>query len=155
VAAFVRSVARLVPAVIAADLTRAGAGVQAQAVLPDETLADDVLIEEGERSVHVLNAPSSAVAASLPIGEEITRRVLTRFRPAQTGTFDRGEPGQVLQQARCSISVRTLSTLTVRLRADYQRSACRLTSSSIRPLCTPGTLVTWITLLRFGRFVRT
>jgi L-2-hydroxyglutarate oxidase len=78
-AAFVRSVARLVPAVTAADLRRAGAGIRAQAVLPDGTLADDFLIEEGERSVHVLNAPSPAATASLPIGEEIARRVLTRF----------------------------------------------------------------------------
>jgi len=78
-AAFVRSVARLVPAVTAADLRRAGAGIRAQAVLPDGTLVDDFLIEEGERSVHVLNAPSPAATASLPIGEEIARRVLTRF----------------------------------------------------------------------------
>ena len=77
--AFVRSVARLVPAVTAADLVRAGAGVRAQAVLPDGTLADDFLIEEEERAVHVLNAPSPAATASLPIGEEIARRVLTRF----------------------------------------------------------------------------
>jgi len=78
-AAFVRSVARLVPAVTAADLVRAGAGVRAQAVLPDGALADDFLIEEDERAVHVLNAPSPAATASLPIGEEIARRVLTRF----------------------------------------------------------------------------
>jgi L-2-hydroxyglutarate oxidase len=78
-AAFVRSVARLVPAVTAADLVRAGAGVRAQAVLPDGALADDFLIEEGERAVHVLNAPSPAATASLPIGEEIARRALTRF----------------------------------------------------------------------------
>jgi (S)-2-hydroxyglutarate dehydrogenase len=78
-AAFVRSVARLVPAVTAADLRRAGAGIRAQAVLPDGTLADDFLIEEGERSVHVLNAPSPAATASLPIGEEIARCALTRF----------------------------------------------------------------------------
>ena len=65
-AAFVRSVARLVPAVTTADLTRAG--VRAQAVLPDGALVDDFLIEETERSVHVLNAPSPAVAASLRTG---------------------------------------------------------------------------------------
>jgi len=29
--------------------------------------------------VHVLNAPSPAAIASLPIGEEIARRVLARF----------------------------------------------------------------------------
>jgi L-2-hydroxyglutarate oxidase len=78
-AAFVRSVARLVPAVTAADLVRAGAGVRAQAVLPDGALADDFLFEEEERAVHVLNAPSPAATAALPIGEEIARRALTRF----------------------------------------------------------------------------
>jgi L-2-hydroxyglutarate oxidase len=77
--AFTRSVARLLPAVTGADLVRAGSGVRAQAVLPDGELADDFLIEEDERAVHVLNAPSPAATASLPIGEEIARRVLTRF----------------------------------------------------------------------------
>jgi (S)-2-hydroxyglutarate dehydrogenase len=77
--AFARSVARLVPAVAPADLVRAGSGVRAQALLPDGTLADDFLIEEDRRAVHVLNAPSPAATASLPIGAEIARRVLTRF----------------------------------------------------------------------------
>jgi len=49
-------------------LTRPEAGVRAQAVLPDGALVDDFLIEETERSVHVLNAPSPAVAASLRTG---------------------------------------------------------------------------------------
>jgi (S)-2-hydroxyglutarate dehydrogenase len=77
--AFTGSVARLLPAVTAADLVRAEAGVRAQAVLPDGSLADDFLIDEEERAVHVLNAPSPAATASLPIGEEIARRVLSRF----------------------------------------------------------------------------
>lgn len=77
--AFVRSVARLLPAVTSSDLVRAGAGVRAQAVLPDGELADDFLIEEDERAVHVLNAPSPAATASLPIGEEIARRALTHL----------------------------------------------------------------------------
>jgi (S)-2-hydroxyglutarate dehydrogenase len=77
--AFVRSVARLLPAVTGADLVRAEAGVRAQAVLPDGELADDFLIEEDERAVHVLNAPSPAATASLPIGEEIARRVLNHL----------------------------------------------------------------------------
>jgi L-2-hydroxyglutarate oxidase len=78
-AAFVRSVARLVPEITGADLVRTGAGVRAQALLPDGVLADDFVIEEDERAVHVLNAPSPAATASLPIGEEIARRALTRF----------------------------------------------------------------------------
>jgi L-2-hydroxyglutarate oxidase len=78
-AAFARSVARLVPELTTSDLVPAGSGVRAQAVLADGTLADDFLITEEEHAVHVLNAPSPAATASLPIGEEIARRVLDRF----------------------------------------------------------------------------
>ncbi|MGW2712926.1 L-2-hydroxyglutarate oxidase [Streptomyces sp. NPDC001356] len=75
-AAFLEAVRRLLPAVEAADLVRAPAGVRAQAVLRDGTLVDDFLIREGARAVHVLNAPSPAATASLPIGREIGRRAL-------------------------------------------------------------------------------
>ncbi|WP_330339078.1 L-2-hydroxyglutarate oxidase [Streptomyces sp. NBC_00557] len=74
--AFLQAVRRLLPAVGADDLVRAPAGVRAQAVLRDGTLVDDFLIREGARAVHVLNAPSPAATASLPIGREIGRRVL-------------------------------------------------------------------------------
>lgn len=58
------------------DLVPAAAGVRAQAVLRDGTLVDDFLIEEGVRAVHVLNAPSPAATAALPIGREVARRAL-------------------------------------------------------------------------------
>ncbi|MFJ9926667.1 L-2-hydroxyglutarate oxidase [Streptomyces misionensis] len=74
--AFLEAVRRLLPAVRAEDLVRAPAGVRAQAVLRDGALADDFLIKEGARAVHVLNAPSPAATASLPIGREIARRAL-------------------------------------------------------------------------------
>lgn len=74
--AFVDAVRRMLPAVEAEDLTRAGAGVRAQAVLRDGALVDDFLIQEGPRAVHVLNAPSPAATASLPIGREVARRAL-------------------------------------------------------------------------------
>ncbi|MGW0508739.1 L-2-hydroxyglutarate oxidase [Streptomyces olivaceoviridis] len=74
--AFLEAVRRLLPAVEAGDLVRAPAGVRAQAVLRDGTLVDDFLIREGARAVHVLNAPSPAATASLPIGREIGRRAL-------------------------------------------------------------------------------
>ncbi|QIJ63481.1 L-2-hydroxyglutarate oxidase [Streptomyces sp. JB150] len=75
-AAFTEAVRRLLPAVTAADLEPAAAGVRAQAVLRDGTLADDFLIQEAPRTVHVLNAPSPAATASLPIGREVARRAL-------------------------------------------------------------------------------
>ena len=61
-----------------ADLRPAAAGVRAQAVLRDGTLVDDFLIREAPRTVHVLNAPSPAATASLPIGREVARRALSR-----------------------------------------------------------------------------
>jgi len=74
--AFTEAVRRLLPAVTADDLVPAPAGVRAQAVLRDGALVDDFLIREGDRAVHVLNAPSPAATASLPIGREVARRAL-------------------------------------------------------------------------------
>ncbi|MEW2296030.1 L-2-hydroxyglutarate oxidase [Streptomyces sp. NPDC006743] len=75
-AAFTEAVRRLLPCVEESDLVPAPAGVRAQAVLRDGTLVDDFLIREGARAVHVLNAPSPAATASLPIGREVARRAL-------------------------------------------------------------------------------
>ncbi|MEU9653370.1 L-2-hydroxyglutarate oxidase [Streptomyces sp. NPDC048110] len=75
-AAFTTAVRRLLPAVTEDDLVAAPAGVRAQAVLADGTLVDDFLIKEGPHAVHVLNAPSPAATASLPIGREVGRRAL-------------------------------------------------------------------------------
>ncbi|MCP3754818.1 L-2-hydroxyglutarate oxidase [Streptomyces sp. TBY4] len=80
--AFVEAVRRLLPEVRGEDLVPAAAGVRAQAVLRDGTLVDDFLIREGERAVHVLNAPSPAATASLPIGREIAGRALKALRAA-------------------------------------------------------------------------
>ncbi|MCT4357160.1 L-2-hydroxyglutarate oxidase [Streptomyces sp. Je 1-79] len=74
--AFTEAVRRLLPAVEETDLRRAPAGVRAQAVLRDGTLVDDFLIREAPRTVHVLNAPSPAATASLPIGREVASRAL-------------------------------------------------------------------------------
>ena len=73
--AFVWGLRRLVPEVREEDLVPAEAGVRAQALKKDGTLVDDFLIVEGERSVHVLNAPSPAATACIPIGEAIVDRV--------------------------------------------------------------------------------
>ncbi|MER5886000.1 L-2-hydroxyglutarate oxidase [Streptomyces sp. NPDC001941] len=79
-AAFARAVRRLLPAVTESDLRPSPAGVRAQAVLRDGTLVDDFLIQEAPRTVHVLNAPSPAATASLPIGREVARRVLEHLK---------------------------------------------------------------------------
>ncbi len=64
--AFTEAVRRLLPAVSSDDLVP----------VRDGTLVDDFLIREGDRAVHVLNAPSPAATASLPIGREVARRAL-------------------------------------------------------------------------------
>ncbi|MCF3964446.1 L-2-hydroxyglutarate oxidase [Streptomyces fuscigenes] len=74
--AFAAEVRRLLPAVADDDLRPAAAGVRAQAVLRDGSLADDFLIRRGPRAVHVLNAPSPAATASLPIGRAVARWAL-------------------------------------------------------------------------------
>ncbi|WP_328845378.1 L-2-hydroxyglutarate oxidase [Streptomyces sp. NBC_00258] len=75
--AFTKAVRRLLPAATPDDLIPSAAGVRAQAVLRDGTLLDDFLIQESPRTVHVLNAPSPAATASLPIGREIAARALS------------------------------------------------------------------------------
>lgn len=79
-AAFTAAVRRLLPGVAEDDLIPAPSGVRAQAVLRDGTLADDFLFAGSPRMVHVLNAPSPAATASLPIGREVARRVLAELR---------------------------------------------------------------------------
>lgn len=74
--AFTADARRLLPALRPEDLVPAPAGVRAQAVLPDGTLVDDFLFAGAPPFVHVLNAPSPAATAALPIGREIARRAL-------------------------------------------------------------------------------
>jgi L-2-hydroxyglutarate oxidase len=74
--AFTRAVQRLLPEVREEDLIPAPSGVRAQAVLRDGTLVDDFLLAGKPPFLHVLNAPSPAATAALPIGREIARRTL-------------------------------------------------------------------------------
>jgi L-2-hydroxyglutarate oxidase len=76
---FAAAARRLLPDLADTDLVRAGAGVRAQAVTRDGSLVDDFLLVERDRLVHVLNAPSPAATASLPIGAEIATRVAARL----------------------------------------------------------------------------
>ena len=73
---FVARAATLVPAVTAADVERAPAGVRAQAVAADGSLLDDFRISRlgsAGRILAVLNAPSPAATSSLAIAEYILR----------------------------------------------------------------------------------
>ena len=79
-AAMATQLQRMLPDVRPEHLVPAGAGVRAQAVRPDGGLVDDFLfVEQGAGGpgavLHVLNAPSPAATAALPIGREILARL--------------------------------------------------------------------------------
>ena len=76
---FMTAAQQLVPNLDAADVTRAPAGVRAQAVDRRGALLDDFHLVDGERSLHVLNAPSPAATASLEIGALVADRVATNL----------------------------------------------------------------------------
>jgi (S)-2-hydroxyglutarate dehydrogenase len=73
---FCQSLQKLVPEVTEADLEPGGAGVRAQAMLPDGTLVQDFHLLERPGALHVLNAPSPAATASLAIGDYVATRVI-------------------------------------------------------------------------------
>lgn len=72
---FIHSCQRLVPEVGMADMTAGGSGVRAQAIAADGSLVDDFRFVARQRFLHVLNVPSPAATASLPIGREILEMV--------------------------------------------------------------------------------
>lgn len=74
-AVFVRSLQRLIPEVTAEDIEPSPAGIRAQALRPDGALVDDFLFVQGERQLHILNAPSPAATSSIPIGKSIVERI--------------------------------------------------------------------------------
>jgi L-2-hydroxyglutarate oxidase len=64
------------PELMLEDLEPHPAGIRSQAVLADGTLVHDFLFADTPRMVHVLNAPSPAATAALPIAGVIAARVL-------------------------------------------------------------------------------
>lgn len=78
--AFVRALQRLLPALREADLEPGGAGVRAQAIDPSGALLDDFSIQAIDGVFHVLNAPSPAATASLPIGQAIADQARKYFK---------------------------------------------------------------------------
>jgi (S)-2-hydroxyglutarate dehydrogenase len=77
--AFVQALQRLLPEVREQDLVPGGSGVRAQALRRDGTLVDDFQFVPSGRMLHVLNVPSPAATASLPIGRAITEMAAQTF----------------------------------------------------------------------------
>ena len=72
---FLKEILNYIPDVELSDLKPRLAGVRAQAVNSKGDLIDDFVFEDGNNSLHVLNAPSPAATASLAIGEFIAEKV--------------------------------------------------------------------------------
>lgn len=68
---FLNSLNELVPDLKKEELKRGKSGVRAQALDKDGNLVKDFVIKKGERSVHIINAPSPAATASLAIADEV------------------------------------------------------------------------------------
>ena len=77
--AFVHALQRLVPDLREKDLVPAGSGVRAQALRRDGTLMDDFHFVPSTRMLHVLNVPSPAATASLPIGRFVAEMAAETF----------------------------------------------------------------------------
>ncbi|WGW13914.1 L-2-hydroxyglutarate oxidase [Saxibacter everestensis] len=74
-ASYLRECRKYAPGLELDDLIPKEAGIRAQAVRTDGTLLHDFELAETPRMMHVLNAPSPAATAALPIGRYIAGRV--------------------------------------------------------------------------------
>lgn len=68
---FARALQDLLPSISKDDLEPGGAGVRAQALGNDGKLLDDFVIQQTEKMIHVLNAPSPAATSSLAIAKHV------------------------------------------------------------------------------------
>jgi len=78
--AFVQALQRLIPEIRSEHLDPAPAGVRAQALGMDGELLDEFVIQESERIINVLNAPSPAATAALNIGRLVTDKLAAQLQ---------------------------------------------------------------------------
>jgi (S)-2-hydroxyglutarate dehydrogenase len=72
---YMKAAQRYVPDIAAADVTRSGLGLRAQAVERDGSLVDDFVIQQVDGITSVRNAPSPAATSSLAIAEHVVDRI--------------------------------------------------------------------------------
>ncbi len=81
--AFLQTLRKYVPELVAEDLIPGPSGVRAQALSPDGQLVDDFVFNtQGNRVIHVRNAPSPAATSSLAIARLITDKAEEVFQLA-------------------------------------------------------------------------
>ena len=89
------------------DLEPHPAGVRAQAVMRDGSLAEDFLIRRGRRTLHVCNAPSPAATSAIPIGRHLVSTLQAAFG------FDHADAAEVVGTSRpepCALVAAAAST---------------------------------------------
>jgi (S)-2-hydroxyglutarate dehydrogenase len=79
-ALFLNRLQKLIPDLEMDDLIPGRSGVRAMALDPDGNMVDDFRIVNGNRSIHVLNAPSPAATAGLAIGNAIAEMAEKHFQ---------------------------------------------------------------------------
>jgi len=87
---FGEAVRRLVPSIRDGEIAYARSGVRAQAVDAEGRLVDDFVFAEGERMMHVLNAPSPAATASMAIARTLAERVMAALGERRSAAEGRG-----------------------------------------------------------------
>ncbi|KAA1418327.1 L-2-hydroxyglutarate oxidase [Mumia zhuanghuii] len=73
--AYMAAAQRYVPEIGAADVSRRGLGLRAQAIARDGSLIDDFVLEQRDGVTAVRNAPSPAATSSLAIAEHVVDRM--------------------------------------------------------------------------------
>ncbi|TQR83920.1 L-2-hydroxyglutarate oxidase [Mycobacterium hodleri] len=68
---YLRECRKYAPGLTAGDLLPHEAGIRAQAVRRNGALVHDFVVERTDRMIHVLNSPSPAATAALPIGRHL------------------------------------------------------------------------------------
>lgn len=76
---YLQQVKKYCPGLTLTDLLDYPAGIRAQAVMEDGSLANDFLFAESPKSLHVCNAPSPAATSAIPIGRHICELVEKRI----------------------------------------------------------------------------
>jgi L-2-hydroxyglutarate oxidase len=76
---YLKRVQKYCPQLHSADLQTYPAGIRAQAVMLDGSLAQDFLFAQSPRSLQVCNAPSPAATSALPIGSYIVDKVQAKL----------------------------------------------------------------------------
>lgn len=71
---------QLVPELQNGDIIRAKSGMRAQLVSNEGKLVDDLIVEETDRTIHVLNAVSPALTCSLPFADSLAASVSEKMK---------------------------------------------------------------------------